>query len=91
MAPNDGQIHCGTCTARLDSACGSLYIYDVKALEVLVAKLPCIWASCSEPAPILLEGFSVESWAHSAKKKANIATSVCKVNGLLKTEIAGRN
>ena len=38
---------------------------------------------------ILLEGFSIEAWALYAKKKAKIASNVCKANGLLKSTSAG--
>ena len=78
---------CGSHIARLDSACGSLYMYDITALEVLVSKLPQIEPALSTPEPVLFEGFSGESWAHYAKKKAKIATSVCKTNGLLRTQL----
>lgn len=38
----------------------------------------------------LLDGFSIEQWASYAKRKARIATTICKENGALKAKLNAR-
>jgi hypothetical protein len=38
-----------------------------------------------------LEGYTIGEWAAFAKKKAAIASNICKVNGLLKAKVTSDN
>ena len=82
MAVNQHCAREGAPLARLESACGSLHIYDFGALELSLVKLP------RDSGDTLFEGYSAESWAQYAKHKSNIASSTSKTNGLLKAEVA---
>ena len=69
--------------ACLSSAQGDLSIYDVEALKVVLEQLPEIGSTESMS---LYEGHSAEAWAAYAKKKAAVASKVCKENGRLKQQ-----
>ena len=70
--------------AVLESPFGKLHIYDSSALSTIVSLL-----RVAAPAPeVEFEGFSAKDWAQYAKRKAAIASKVCKQNGELKARLS---
>ena len=67
------------CIASFASHSGVLHLYTDKALEAVVNKIAV------DGARDKLEGFDILEWAAFAKKKSNIASSICKELGRLKT------
>ena len=83
--------------AILHSECGALQIFDGDALAKLVMSLPRHSMDAGDimrgPTPsvtpqILHDGFTVEQWISYGRRKANIASAICKENGLLKKQLA---
>ena len=58
MGANVADVHGSLCVARLDSACGPLYLHETIALQILAVKLPRFVAS--ESAFVRHEGFREE-------------------------------
>ena len=66
------------CIASFASRSGQLHIFTKEALETVIDKISM------ESTVDKLEGFDITQWAAFAKKKSNIASSICKELGRLK-------
>ena len=66
------------CSASFASRSGVLHLYTDMALEAVINKISADRA-CGK-----VESFNIQQWAAFAKKKSNIASSICKELGRLK-------
>ena len=86
--------------AMLRSKCGDWTFYDHTALQIAALSFANLMveaapsqslhadaAPSSDQRSVLFDGFSIEQWASYAKRKAHIASAVCKENGSLKAKI----
>ena len=65
------------CIASFASRSNQLHIFTEKALETVIDQISM------ESTYLKLEGFDISQWAAFAKKKSNIASSICKELGRL--------
>ena len=70
------------------TARGPLFLYSMEALSNVFASFPHAVESNSAECNNKSDGFTVDEWAAYARKKSAIASSVAKLNGVLKTKLA---
>ena len=66
--------------AILNTSCGPLHIFHTSALREVVCSLAPLQVADVQ----VLDGFNIHQWAEYGRKKAMIASRICKENGRLK-------
>ena len=78
--------------AVLTSQFGQLHIHSAEALQIVlqsaVAQRVFPAASTADDDGTLVDGYSAREWAAYAHRKSSIASSVCRLNGALKKQLA---